>query len=147
MNKLCQLCNQEFIKKSNESKKYWETKKYCSKKCADTVFLFQKGTIPWNKGKKYPQVTGSLNSKWKGGITPINEKIRKSIIYKIWINAVFQKDNYTCQICEKHGGDLHAYHLKPFAIYKELRFAIDNGQTLCIECHRKLDHIKLLTVS
>jgi len=28
------------------------------------------GQIAWNKGKRFPQVTGNKNGNWKGGVTP-----------------------------------------------------------------------------
>src|ERR1035437_6157133 len=75
---------------------------------------------------------------WQGGITPINSKIRKSIEYKLWREAVFARDNYTCIWCgNNQSGNLEADHIKPFCLFPELRFAIDNGRTLCISCHRK----------
>ena len=74
---------------------------------------------------------------WMGGITPESEKIRKSIEYRIWREAVFQRDNWTCQDCGKRGTYLHAHHIKPFARFPELRLALDNGRTLCIKCHDK----------
>ena len=77
---------------------------------------------------------------WKGGITEMNQKIRGSLEYKLWRTAVFERDNYTCIWCgNKKGGNLQADHIKPFAHYPELRFAIDNGRTLCRECHQKTD--------
>ena len=95
--------------------------KYCSDKC------FGIG----NKGEN--------NCNWKGGITPINMKIRGSKEYKLWRTAVFERDDYTCIWCGQVGGELNADHIKPFSLFPELRFAIDNGRTLCEPCHRTTD--------
>lgn len=86
--------------------------------------------------KRMSKLRGKDSPHWKGGITPINEKIRKSLEYKLWRKSVFERDNYTCIWCGKRGGRLHADHIKPFASYPELRFAIDNGRALCEECHK-----------
>lgn len=83
--------------------------------------------------------SGENHWNWQGGITPINEKIRKSSDYKVWRKAVFERDNYTCQICDQVGGKLNADHIKRFADYPELRLAIDNGRTLCESCHLKTE--------
>ncbi|MBN2263075.1 MAG: HNH endonuclease [Prolixibacteraceae bacterium] len=77
------------------------------------------------------------NPNWRGGITKQNDIVRKSFDYRMWRNLVFERDNYTCQICGKKGGILHAHHIKPFAYYPELRFLVDNGETLCVDCHKK----------
>lgn len=87
------------------------------------------------KGKPKPWKKGDKNHFWKGGITPINEAIRKSLEYKLWRRAVFERDDYTCVWCKIKGGNLHVDHIKPFAYFPELRFAIDNGRTLCKSCH------------
>jgi len=86
---------------------------------------------------------GENGRNWKGGISPVNEIIRQSSEFKQWRVAVFAKDNYTCQQCgAKHEvgnrPQLHPHHKKPFAEYPELRFVVENGITLCAECHRKI---------
>lgn len=67
-----------------------------------------------------------------------NKQQRNTERYRQWRTSVFERDSYTCQICGKVGGELNAHHIKPFAKYEELRYEVDNGITLCAECHRKV---------
>ncbi len=121
---------------------------------------FKKGHKPWNKGKKCSNISKGLTGKklsnktkkklsafqqgisvdkWKEFKKGLNYRLRKSKEYKLWREAVFKRDNYTCIWCGQVGGKLNADHIKPFALFPELRFAIDNGRTLCEDCHRKTD--------
>lgn len=95
---------------------------YCSHSCSSK-----------NQIKKYNE----NNPNWRGGTTSINKKIRESFEYEEWRKKVFERDLYTCIFCGKVGGKLNADHIKPFALFPELRFAIDNGRTLCENCHCK----------
>lgn len=104
---------------------------------------FKKGYTPWSKGKTSKD-NPSIRSKekintWKGGITPEMKMLRNSSMYKIWREAVFLRDNFTCQECGKLGGFLEAHHIKQFVLFPELRFKINNGITYCSECHEKID--------
>lgn len=103
------------------------------------ISIHKLGQKAWNKGKKHTKISRENHWNWKGGINPINDNIRHSLEYKLWRVAVFTKDNFTCQKCGKHGGDMEAHHIKPFSIYPELRFAIDNGKTFCVNCHQKIN--------
>lgn len=82
---------------------------------------------------------GEKHYNWKGGVTSINRKIRSGIEYRLWREAVFKRDDWTCIWCGQRGGKLNADHIKPFSVFPELRFAIDNGRTLCEPCHRTTD--------
>lgn len=88
-----------------------------------------------NKKKGLP---GDKHPRWKGDRKKVKRPIT-SFEGKIWRKAVYEKDDYTCQICGERGGILQADHIKPYCLYPELRFDINNGRTLCIECHKQTD--------
>jgi len=82
---------------------------------------------------------GPAHHFWRGGVNCSElKKIRYSVEYGIWRDSVLARDNWTCLCCGKRGGDMEAHHIKQFARYPELRFVLDNGQTLCKKCHCKV---------
>ncbi len=82
---------------------------------------------------------GAESPLWRGGLTSANASLRSSSEYKIWRDAVFVRDNWTCQLCGKRGVPLHADHIKAFSSYPDLRFSLENGRTLCVPCHKETD--------
>ena len=120
-----------------------------------------KGRIPWNKGlnrftdKRILKYSGEKNVNWKGGVTPLNMKVRRCKKYIWWTKAIFQRDNWTCVSCKKRGGDLEADHYpKLFCEIMKTIFSLEeatlcdelwnlnNGRTLCLSCHNKTKSFK-----
>jgi len=140
--KKCQSCGIEFRRHSNSP-----DAKFCSNKChgvgnrrENHPTFGKKITGEWLENLSRSHIGCQAKEKhprWKGGITPINKQIRESREYEEWRKSVFERDNYICCICGQVGGYLHADHIKRFTDYPELRFDINNGQTLCIECHKE----------
>lgn len=89
---------------------------------------------------------GNKSRFWKGGISEINERIRRSVEYKLWRESVYKRDNWTCQKCKEKGGKLVADHIKSFAEYPELRFELSNGRTLCVDCHKQTENYGIKNV-
>lgn len=129
---------------SGESHWNWQGKKSIVLHCEDCGKPLK--TIPWGKQNakvKYCPLCKSKRERsghWKGGTTPQRIKEYTANKYKEFVKAVLQRDNYTCQECNRKSGDgrtlkLHVHHIKPYAENPELRFEISNGITFCDECH------------
>jgi len=140
---------------SEESKqKMSESHQNISEETRQKMSESQLGKIVWNKGIKCPETSGENNGMWKGGITTLTRQIRCSFEYRQWRSDVYTRDNFICQECGQWGGKLHAHHIKLFAsilqkyeittleeaIECEELWNINNGITLCKECHRKINH-------
>jgi len=80
---------------------------------------------------------GSKNPNWRGGVSNSRKSAMATTAYKEWRKSVFTRDDFTCRTCNQHGGDLEAYHIKPWAYFPEFRYEVSNGRTLCVLCHRK----------
>ena len=106
------------------------------------------------KDKISKQQFGKNNPNWKGGITILNQLVRTCYKYRQWRSDVFTRDSYTCQFCGIRGGvELNADHIKPLtiilkennittiedALVCEELWNINNGRTLCVQCHRTTD--------
>ena len=89
-----------------------------------------------NRGKPRPSMRGENNPNWNGGTYGTERnKLMGRVEYKNWRQAVFTRDDYTCQLCGERGGKLNADHIKPYSLYPHLSLDLDNGQTLCVLCH------------
>ena len=62
------------------------------------------------------------------------QDIRKSPEYQQWRREVRQRDENTCRICGVQR-NLHVHHIKPLEKYPEFATELDNGITLCGNCH------------
>lgn len=109
MQKQCTFCGEIFYKTLTTSKKEWLTKKFCSRVCRFanlkkfgmaeetkqklSLILtgregnsgsFKKGSVPWTKGKKLPQISGPNNHNWKEHISKPCEICKKEMNLAPW---------------------------------------------------------------
>lgn len=125
---------------------------------------FSKGYIPWNKGKKVPQMTGKnhplfgkhwswteeqkeklkgLRTKekhpnWIADRSQLVQSEKKHLDgrYREWMFAVKKRDLWKCKINNSDcDGKLESHHILNWKDYPELRYEIKNGITLCHAHH------------
>jgi 5-methylcytosine-specific restriction endonuclease McrA len=106
--------------------------------------------IPWNKGKPCSEETKEKirqKRKLQQITAETREKIRlagfeltDSVRLDAWIDYVKIRDNFTCRKCGKtnlKGRDCQADHILSRESFPELIYDLNNGQTLCCQCHGK----------
>lgn len=120
-NLVCKYCKKIF-----DSDK--RTTKFCSKRCFKNWIKDKNDfLIAIGKRRKNIKIYPSQHR------TDIN-------LYKEWRKSILRKNKYTCQNCKQIGGKLIAHHIHPYNNYPELQYNLDNGITLCKECHKKTDN-------
>jgi len=119
---LCAYCGAEFkgvVEKRRPNKKHFCCKDHYSK---------------WQEENAIPE---NSNFYIDGRNARTDKHLyRKTSKYREWRKQVYERDNYTCRICDHKGGKLEAHHIKPQRLYPELRYDINNGVTLCMRCHK-----------
>jgi 5-methylcytosine-specific restriction endonuclease McrA len=71
----------------------------------------------------------------KKTITPKSSKTQRGFNQVAWSSMVKLRDKQCTECSSVY--DLHAHHVKSFKDNEELRYDINNGVTLCGQCHRK----------
>ena len=103
---------------------------------------------------------GENGNNWKGGISSLILLVRSNYKNRQWRSDVYTRDNFICQECgDSKDGKLFAHHIQSlsFLLQKyeittlegamgcEELWNINNGISLCEECHRRIH--KLLNVN
>lgn len=145
----CRVCHGVFMVINRRAKKA----KYCSHKCQGIAFRKRVGHVCTECGEKYyrrpcDNKRNGYSNKFcshncykhyqKRVATYSRGLLADLYAWKKWAEAIYIKDNFTCQKCGKRGGRLHAHHLYMVSEYPEMAFDCDNGRTVCVPCHKAI---------
>ncbi len=117
----CKVCGNEFTVDNFRYKK--NKNSFCSKECANKFHS--------------ESMKGVFNPRFRKDIS-LDERMVKRMYseYYEFIKKVYSRDNYTCQITGKKGGNLEVHHLNGYNWDVEHRTDINNGITLRKEIHK-----------
>ena len=113
-NKEYEVMYEYYIRQNNDGKTY-------CKSCVKKVLYSKENAYNWNPNLTDEERIIRRNTSEK------TEFVKKALI----------RDNYTCQCCNKslnHDGVVH--HLNGWDNFKEQRYDVQNGITLCETCHK-----------
>jgi hypothetical protein len=147
----CEVCGNRFLRSDKGENRVCSTKcSYASgkrKKRSRTML-----TCAYCQ-KTFSSQTGHLSAKYCGrkcktlaSRKPDTDKKRNSYKYRQWRDAVYIRDNYTCQQCGNTGA-IQAHHIKEWKDHLELRYDPSNGITLCNTCHENIHGARIPRVS
>jgi len=113
--------------------------------CGNTGTIRRSNVIAKNHTKSCgclaEEVVGSIfgenHYNWNPQITDEQRQhTRRYPEYKQWVKDVYERDQYTCQVCgDSRGGNLQAHHLYSYTHYPKKRLKLENGICLCETCH------------
>lgn len=88
-------------------------------------------------GERNPMfgVLGEDHPNWNPALTNEERVIKRNTPEDTrWRLSVYRRDRFRCQKCSSNK-NLNAHHVLNHKSYKELRYEVDNGITLCETCH------------
>lgn len=138
------MTHEEFINRIDDNIEVLEiytnstTKIKCRCKLDNHIWYPQAGSLLQGHGCPECKARNSRNDE----LTDEDREEKRNIEgYKEWRISVYKRDNYNCQCCGKHGGKLIAHHKDGYGWCKEKRTDINNGVTLCPNCHSEFHSI------
>jgi 5-methylcytosine-specific restriction endonuclease McrA len=63
----------------------------------------------------------------------------KKLVRTRFREAVFARDGHACRICKRHDGPLDAHHITNRHFMPNGGYVVENGITLCEDCHLKAE--------
>ena len=129
-------CSKE-CKDKAETKQISFTCDYCGKESTMTPYRFNRSKQHFcsNECKNHYQIGGN-HPRFNKDITyGERENKRNYPEYYEFISSVLKRDEFTCQLSGKVGGDLVVHHINGYNWSIEERTDIDNGITLTKEIH------------
>ena len=146
-------CRYEYYGKTHKKENHWRYDKtiteemreegYYEHTCKKCGKIFRSNNMIQDFCSHSCATVGKNNPKYNSNLTDEErEKGRNIEGYKEWRKQVYERDNYTCQCCgEKGHGNLVAHHKNGYNWDKEHRTDVDNGVTLCEDCHKEFHEI------
>lgn len=132
----CDYCNKSFLIQPYKLKEC--EKHYCSRECQHNSLCGRHLSEEHKQKVKENTPRGKNSPHWKPEKTDEERLIgRATPEDHEWKTSVLKRDDYTCQCCNKRGGNLNAHHLNGYHWDVEHRHDVNNGVTLCIHCHKE----------
>lgn len=99
------------------------------------------GARDWNQTEEVKRRisethTGPNHYRWSTNREEVRQDRRSDGEYKQWRKNVYKRDEYKCKIANLDcSGKIEAHHILSWKEFKELRYEINNGITLCRAHH------------
>lgn len=129
----CAKCRDYYIPTNQEArnrkdslngKRRGESRLYCSEECKENCEVYHQSSSPKN----------------------FKHKLTGREVDPVWREMVLEQDDYTCQKCGKTNVQLDAHHILPVVSNEILQNDVDNGITLCKECHKEIHQLEGCTL-
>lgn len=129
----CDFCGKSFHRLQCE---IYTEKKFCSSSCRassngrrlknDILYKEKMRNLALknNAAQYFPIQSGETHSNWKGGISSQNQTWRAKGSYKEWRTSIYCRDKFTCRLCGRVGGQLHAHHLNESKYFPQYRLEL-----------------------